>query len=254
MIGVGLGLRSRGNMKKFAELLDKFSDNQQIMILGQLLSAISLSLGWNDPLTIGISSVGVVGATILSGLQLFRFNKTNYFFEDIVKQNKVLTDEMLDEPFIHRFYITYNAILRTGYRKKIEFLARLFTDSYDNDTLKDNDEYEILLDTINNLKEKHINFLTAFEKSEIKFSIIEYQNAYNNADNVTVRNFTQVYNIIRKKYDIENYDLFIIERLGLIQLYYQPIKNLTYFNGYFEYTKLYDKIKKYVIDESTRCA
>ncbi len=112
-----------------------------------------------------------LGGIIIGGFKRLQERKIKLFFEELRKGNIALTEEIIkSNSFINRVVTTLRAVNRERREEKIRYFARLlknFPIEPENEDL--NDEYEILLDTLEDLTFRELYILVKLHGYETKF-------------------------------------------------------------------------------------
>lgn len=108
-----------------------------------------------------IPHLGSSVETILSSrIDTIRTERLRTFFDELACGDPPLTPELIDtEDFLHCYFRTAEAALKTRRREKIVYFARLLKTGLRSETVKDVDEYEELLSIIDELSYRELEFL-----------------------------------------------------------------------------------------------
>lgn len=146
----------------FGDLLLRYENSGVIRSLMQLIP-------------LGIGSAG--DTLIASHVKKIREVRAREFFDELAKDGSVLTDAVIQsEDFIHCFLITSKAALNTRRREKIRMFARLLKSSVSENHPHDTDDYEELLNILDQLTEREWQALVILES----FGIVERRASENN--------------------------------------------------------------------------
>ena len=94
--------------------------------------------------------------------QVSRLHKkrTKIFFDELANNKIEITEELIeDNDFLHCFFSTIRAVLRTHKNEKIKYLARLFGKQLTKEAFKNIDEFESFLESLDHLNEREIKIL-----------------------------------------------------------------------------------------------
>ena len=96
-----------------------------------------------------------------------RTERTERFFDRLRENGLTLTAEEIErEDFLHCFFVTTDAALRSRRREKIDLLADLLTGSVRSDKVDSADEYEEMLQILDDLSYRELTTLSLMEKVE----------------------------------------------------------------------------------------
>lgn len=99
------------------------------------------------------------------------------FYDELEKGNFELTPEVIkSEDFLHCYFSTVSAVIRTKRREKIQILAQLLKASAKPSALQDTDEYEDHLSIIDEMSYRELETLALLEKYESNFPQKEDEN------------------------------------------------------------------------------
>lgn len=172
------------------------------------------------------------------------------FFEELRKDPNKLTEGVINsEQFIHKFLITYRAIIMTNRKEKIEYFARLLKSSTIDLYGIGIDEYEECLGIIEDFSYRELQILSIIDKN--------FQN--DPEPNENEENFNQRWDVWKKQFypklrnniintlairgEDLNDVLIRISRSGL----YKQIQYIAGENGDGTLTPLFYKIKELII-------
>lgn len=92
------------------------------------------------------------------------------FYDELAKGNLELTPEIIQsEDFLHSYFSTVSAVIRTKRREKIKILAQLLKASTSQTALKNTDEYEDLLSIVDEMSYRELQTLSLLDKYESYF-------------------------------------------------------------------------------------
>lgn len=121
-----------------------------------------------------------IGATIesalLAQLNRYREQQLQIFFDELGSGSVPLTEELThDNDFLHCYFATLRAVLRSRRHEKIKFLARLLRGSFDG-RVSDVDEYEELIGLTDELSLRELTILAILSENEKANPIRESEN------------------------------------------------------------------------------
>lgn len=130
-------------------------------------SAILRGLVQLIPLSIG----SAIDIAVLTKFQSIQASRMTDFFDELSRGEITLKQELLDNnEFLHCFFATTAAALKTHRTEKIRFLARLLLSTVANERVANIDEYEEYLGILDNLSNRELTILTLLDKYESKHS------------------------------------------------------------------------------------
>lgn len=107
---------------------------------------------------------------ISDGITAMENKRRKAFFKALENGHISLTKEIIEsEDFIHCFCITHNAVIKTRKEEKIQFFARMLQKLAENKTFTDIDDYEEILNTIQELSFREIMLLIILHSYETKY-------------------------------------------------------------------------------------
>jgi len=214
--------------------IEKYKDNYLLRSLINLFSICGVSVG---------SAIDV----FLDGkIQEMRKRRIEAFFDELSKGKIKLSEEVVkSNDFIHRFIITLKAVVNERREQKIKYLARLLKNhplEIGNEEL--NDEYELLLNILEETEFRELEILVILYEYENKFPPEEEENRLKRVSKF----WDKFKNEICKKYDISEseFDGYIsrISNTGLFKEITGSFCDYTGSKGYL--TGLFTKLVKYI--------
>ena len=113
---------------------------------------------------------GVVDAIICDTMKKIKKIRQERFFIELKDGKIKLTEEIIkNEDFLHCFFITYNAAIRTRSEEKIGYLAKLLCGSVEDSMFSDVDDYEEILGVVSDLSCREIKLLVLLDDFETKY-------------------------------------------------------------------------------------
>jgi len=196
------------NNNKGTNLVEKY-DNPVIRSLIQLV-----------PFGIG-SGIDVL---LMTKIKTIRDSRIKAFFDDLNEGEIELTEELIaQEDFLHSYFSTIRAVLRTRRKEKIKLFARLFKNSVIDNQVSDPDEYDDYLKILDDLSMKDIILLNEIKSFEERVDKDFKQANENFADpmNVLPEWHTSFLTIVEEKigldYEKLNIRIYRLESLGLFE-------------------------------------
>ncbi|ARQ46519.1 hypothetical protein [Oxalobacter formigenes] len=188
--------------------------------------------------------------TALSGtLSLIKEKRRKEFFDELANGNIELTEDIIkNEDFLHCFFITHQAALRTRKTEKIRFLARLLKRSLENETFSNIDDYEEMLNILDELSYREISILLLLDAYEAKYPHAPGENDLQRAYHF----WTNFENDASKNFQITELDTFMIRlsRSGCYELFTGIYHEDT--RGKGKTTPFFQRIKEIVtLDENS---
>jgi len=186
-----------------------------------------------------------IGSAIDSFISI-RLNKLlrkrkRVFFTEIASGKKHLTPEMIDsDDFLHAFFKTTDAAMRTHRVEKIRLFARILKNAALSDSLKNVDEYEEYLQILDELSLREIGILTIMDGLSEESSGAGHLNRY-------VKDWNQFFLEVQSTYHVERAEciatLMRMNRTGCYSVgYIQTAKDFA--GGYL--TPIWTKLKTLV--------
>lgn len=147
--------------KVFEKLASKYKKNSIVRSLVQLIPC-------------GIGSAFDVG--ISTHLENIREERATTFFDELAAGKQEITPELLESnDFLHCFFITTSAAMRTRRKEKIRMFANLLKSSCLHDNFANIDEYEEYLGILDDMSYRELSILNILER-------YEQQNPYREGD------------------------------------------------------------------------
>ena len=113
---------------------------------------------------------GAVDTFVGKSIERIHKERQREFFDALKKGNIKLTEEIIkNEDFLHCFFITYNAAIRTRSEEKIGYLAKLLCGSVEDSMFSDIDDYEEILGVVSDLSCREIKLLVLLDDFETKY-------------------------------------------------------------------------------------
>ncbi len=110
-----------------------------------------------------------IDTAICGTLSLIEEKRRKEFFDELANGEFELTEDIIkNEDFLHCFFITQKAALRTRKTEKIRFLARLLKGSVEKKTFSNIDDYEEILNILDELSYREISILLLLDSYEMK--------------------------------------------------------------------------------------
>ena len=105
------------------------------------------------------------------------------FFEELKNGKIELTKEIIEnEDFLHCFFITYNAAIRTRTNEKIRYFGKLLCGALESSTFHDINDYEEILGIVSDLSEREMKILIILDDIETKYPKTEKESELAHAD------------------------------------------------------------------------
>ncbi|BBE50282.1 hypothetical protein OYT1_ch0715 [Ferriphaselus amnicola] len=124
-----------------------------------------------------------IDTAVLTRLQTVRAERAREFFDELAKNESRLTPELLESnEFLHCFYTTSEAALRTSQFEKIRMFARLLSESMQQGMFSDIDEYEELLGILIDLSNRELTVLILVNRYETAYPKIDGENELQRAN------------------------------------------------------------------------
>lgn len=112
----------------------------------------------------------VVDTIICHTVEKIKKRRQDRFFIELEDGKIKLTEEIIkNEDFLHCFFITYNAAIRTRSEEKISYLAKLLCGSVEDSMFSDIDDYEEILGVVFDLSCREIKILVLLDDFETKY-------------------------------------------------------------------------------------
>ena len=100
-------------------------------------------------------------ASVVCIFENIREDRYRKFFDQCSKENVIITEEQKQNvDFIYNYYATLKAVNHTRRHEKIRLFVRLFTNYAKGETVKDPDQYEDMLSTLDDLSFREFRVLT----------------------------------------------------------------------------------------------
>lgn len=120
-----------------------------------------------------------VDTALVTHLQNIRYKRYKIFFDEFLDEKLNIQDSLLNsEDFLHCYFKTLNAALNTRRDEKIKMFAKMLKSATLSNTYKDIDEYEELLNILDELSYRELFILFKMDK------YVKYFKAVNNSINV----------------------------------------------------------------------
>lgn len=133
-------------------LAQRYEHNATIRALVQLI-----------PMSIG----SAIDTALLTRLQAMRIERARVFFDELAKGEQQLSPELLkNNDFLHCYFSTTAAVLRTHRTEKIQMLARILGAATKNGNFAVIDEYEEFLTILDDLSHRELLVLATLAKYE----------------------------------------------------------------------------------------
>ncbi len=124
-----------------------------------------------------IPVASVADATLVAKIVEMREARARAFFDELETQNIVLTDEQVrNDAFLHAYFATMRAALNTRRHEKIRLFARLFSGYSQSKHVNDVDDYEEMLEILDDLSIREFQILLLLHKFETSAPIRQDQN------------------------------------------------------------------------------
>lgn len=122
-------------------------------------------------------NIGSAADTLaMSKIEAMRKERLTTFFDELANGNIELTEELLgSEEFLHFFFATSTAALRSRRHEKIKLFAKLLKSSLGSEHQRDADELEELLDILDTLSYTEWQALLMLEKHSSKAATAEVE-------------------------------------------------------------------------------
>jgi hypothetical protein len=135
-------------------LVKRYEGNSVLRALIQLI-----------PLNVGSAAE----VAVLTKIHSIRAERARIFFDELGRGEQQLLPELLESnDFLHCYFATAEAALKTNRREKICYLARLLAASAQEDCFSDIDEFEEYLSIIDELSNRELSILIALDSYECK--------------------------------------------------------------------------------------
>lgn len=143
-------------------LVQRYEKNAVLRALVQLI-----------PLSIG----SAIDAAVLTRLQTVRAERAREFFDELAKSEGGLKPELLESnDFLHCFFTTADAALRTNRTKKIRAFARLLCATTQQGKFSAIDEYEEFLGILDDLSNRELAVLILLDQYETNHPKLDNEN------------------------------------------------------------------------------
>lgn len=148
-------------------LAKKYEHNSVVRALVQLI-----------PMSIG----SAVDVAIITRVQNIRTNRARVFFDELAKGDEKLRPELLENnEFLHCYFATASAALKSRRAEKIQALARLLLSSTTEGKFEAGDEYEEFLSILDELSFRELQILTILDGFESRYPHNDQENDYQRA-------------------------------------------------------------------------
>jgi hypothetical protein len=187
-------------------------------------------------------------------------DRSTTFFEEIAAHpEKIRDQEVQSEEFIHKFWISYNAVVKVHEKEKIKLLARMFSNASSQDVSVS--QYEECFYIINDLSYREISYLALLDNLLINNAPGEWAQLVPMIHNGSIDGFQlekiqlnqyanikdELYSKLETAYGVPPTEirsfLMRLARSGLYQIHDTIAKQ----TGDGTLTPLYYKIKSYVV-------
>jgi hypothetical protein len=187
-------------------------------------SAVLRALVQLVPLSIGSAA----DTALLTRVAAIRADRTRVFFDELAKDEKLLRPELLENnEFLHCYFATAAAALRTQRNEKIQSLARLLRSSTENGKIDTADEYEEFLNILMELSQRELSVLLILDQYETQYPLQGDENDLQRANrfwDAFVQRLSQDFSIGVREVDS------LLTRLNRSGCYE------TFTGGFFDYT------------------
>ena len=192
------------------------------------------------------ASIGsAIETSVLVKVQNIRQERALIFFDELSNGSQALSPELLqNNEFLHCFFATSNAALRTHRTEKIQHFARLLTASINGKQFSGIDEFEEYMGILDELSAREFSVLCLLDQYEMKHPIQKDENALQRA----IRFWPDFIENLSKNYLIaENETDALLTRLNRIGCYETFVGNyLSYTGGKGKITPTFQRLKSIV--------
>jgi hypothetical protein len=174
-------------------------------------------------------SVGSAADTaLMTRVATIRADRTRVFFDELANDEKPLHPELLENnEFLHCYFATSAAALRTQRNEKIQSLARLLRSSTEDGKIATVDEYEEFLNILTELSQRELSVLVMLDQYETRYPLQADENDLQRANrfwDAFVQQISQDFSIELREVDS------VLTRLNRSGCYE------TFTGGFFDYT------------------
>ena len=128
-------------------------------------------------LTIPFGLIGVADSVLTAKMEKIREDRLRIFFNELGSGQIELTNELFEsEDFLHCYFATVSAVLRTRRKEKIQMFARLLNSTLETELISDTDEYEEYLAILDELSYRELLILAKLETFQAQTQMVESQN------------------------------------------------------------------------------
>ena len=128
-------------------------------------SAVLRALVQLIPLSIGSAA----DTALMTRVATIRAERMRVFFDELAKNEESLHPELLENnEFLHCYFATSAAVLRTHRNEKIQAFARLLRSSTEDGKISTVDEYEELLSILADLSQRELSVLVTLDQYETR--------------------------------------------------------------------------------------
>jgi hypothetical protein len=108
-----------------------------------------------------------INTLISSAVEKYKTERLTVFYDELANGKIELTDDIVQkEDFLHCYFSTIEAVLKTKRREKIEYFGRLFNRAITTDIIEDTDQYEDYLNMLDELTYYEIEVLLKLHRLE----------------------------------------------------------------------------------------
>lgn len=139
-------------LTKFEQLGERYSGTRGVRALIQLIPSVG----------------GAIDMLLMDNLERIKTERAKAFFDELAKGDVILSPELIQtEDFLHAFFATAHAALKTKQREKIRWFAQLLLAGAGNNSSLDLDnQYEDMLGILDELSYRELGILTILLRFE----------------------------------------------------------------------------------------
>lgn len=189
----------------------------------------------------------LIAKAMLDTISEIRQDRAEMFFETLSRNNFEISEGLVrDKNFIHAFTQTFDKVLSTQRREKIEFFANMLCNAFSENHPADIEEFEFHLKSLDALTFTEIQLLTLLFKFETQHSIEQTGSA--NRLKANVENWQEFRSIVKTEMNLDSEEcdayLISIEKTGLINFPRPSVSDHRRFgaNTTVLFRRLYEKI------------
>lgn len=196
------------------------------------------------PLNIG----SALDTAVLIKVQAIRAERAKEFFDELSRGEQELKPDLLESnEFLHCFFATSEAALKTNRAEKIRMFARLLRSSTDDGKFSGIDEYEEFLGILNELTYRELALLTLLDNYETRFP---KTGPGENEINRAMRFWKEFCDELVTAFGIKDIEIdAVLHRLNRSGCYETFTNDLHYFKHKGKTTPTFQRLKSLALDE-----